>query len=60
MPRSVDIILRNELCESAKPGDKCIFIGMLTVVPDIYSLTKPGEKNVIQKLNPGDHNRGQT
>jgi len=47
MPRSVDIVLRNELCESAKPGDKCIFVGMLTVVPDIYSLTKPGEKNVI-------------
>jgi DNA replication licensing factor MCM6 len=55
MPRSVDIILRNELCELVNPGDKCIFIGMLTVVPDIYSLTKPGEKNVIQRVNPGDH-----
>jgi DNA replication licensing factor MCM6 len=44
MPRSLDVILRNEMTELCKPGDKCIFTGNLLVVPDILSLTKPGEK----------------
>lgn len=43
MPRSLDVILRNDLVEKCKPGDKCIFNGTLMVVPDILSLTKPGE-----------------
>ena len=47
MPRTIDVILRNELVEKAKPGDKCNFIGTLIVVPDITSLYKPGEK--VQK-----------
>ncbi len=47
MPRTIDVILRNELVERAKPGDKCTFIGTLIVVPDITSLYKPGEK--VQK-----------
>lgn len=44
MPRSIDVILRNELVEVSKPGDKCIFTGCLMVVPDIIALSKPGEK----------------
>jgi DNA replication licensing factor MCM6 len=44
MPRSIDVILRHELVEMVKPGDKCQFIGNLIVVPDITSLYKPGEK----------------
>lgn len=44
MPRSIDVILRNEIVDAAKPGDKCIFTGTLVVVPDIVSLLKPGEK----------------
>jgi DNA replication licensing factor MCM6 len=44
MPRSLDVILRNDMVELCKPGDKCIFTGNLLVVPDILSLTKPGEK----------------
>lgn len=44
MPRSTDVILRDELVDSAKPGDRCIFTGTLVVVPDIVSLMKPGEK----------------
>jgi DNA replication licensing factor MCM6 len=44
MPRSIDVILRNELVEMCKPGDKCEFAGCLLVVPDIISLLKPGEK----------------
>ena len=44
MPRSLDVILRNEIVEHCKPGDKCIFTGTLLVVPDVISLLKPGEK----------------
>ncbi len=29
MPRSLDIILRNDAVEMAKAGDKCRFIGTL-------------------------------
>ncbi|MCQ2819543.1 MAG: ATP-binding protein [archaeon] len=47
MPRSIDVILRNELVERCKPGDKCNFSGTLLVVPDISCLYKPGEK--VQK-----------
>lgn len=35
--------------DKAKPGDKCVFTGFMTVVPDIQSLTKPGER-IVQNL----------
>lgn len=44
MPRSIDVVLREEIVETCKPGDRCIFVGTLMVVPDILSLAKPGEK----------------
>ncbi|KAG0639328.1 MCM2/3/5 family-domain-containing protein [Tuber brumale] len=34
MPRTLDIILRGEIVERAKAGEKCIFTGTLIVVPD--------------------------
>ena len=44
MPRSIDIIMRGDIVDNAKPGDKSIFSGTLVVVPDIVQLMKPGEK----------------
>ena len=35
MPRSVDVVLRHEAVERAKPGDKATFTGTLIVIPDI-------------------------
>jgi len=35
MPRSMKVILRNEIVEHAKPGDKCLFTGTVVVIPDI-------------------------
>ena len=55
MPRSIDVILRNEIVDTAKPGDRCIFTGTLVVVPDIVSLLKPGEK--VQVTFKGDKSR---
>ena len=42
MPRTMDIILRGEMVERAKAGDKCLFTGTLIVVPDISQLGLPG------------------
>ncbi|CAD8108841.1 unnamed protein product [Paramecium sonneborni] len=60
MPRSIDVILHNEKCDAAKPGDKCTFNGYLTVIPDVFSLSKPGLKCSMSTQNYGNNQRGQT
>lgn len=60
MPRSIDVILRNEIVDAAKPGDRCIFTGTLIVVPDVVSLIKPGEKNTQIALKSDNIRRAQT
>lgn len=47
MPRSMDVIVRNEQVEKGQPGDRCIFVGTPVVIPDAYSMLKPGEKYQI-------------
>ncbi|KAG5518757.1 hypothetical protein PMAC_002727 [Pneumocystis sp. 'macacae'] len=46
MPRttcaSLDVILRGEIVERVKAGDKCLFTGSLIVIPDISQLGLPG------------------
>lgn len=42
MPRSLDVILRAEIVERAKAGDKCVFTGTFIVVPDVAQLGLPG------------------
>jgi DNA replication licensing factor MCM6 len=42
MPRTMDVILRGEMVERAKAGEKCIFTGALIVVPDVSQLGLPG------------------
>jgi DNA replication licensing factor MCM6 len=44
MPRTLDIIMRGEIVERAKAGEKCIFTGTLIVVPDVSMLGLPGLK----------------
>lgn len=34
----MDVILRNELAERAKAGDRCLIVGCPIVVPDISQL----------------------
>ena len=38
MPRSLDLILRDSLVETVKPGDKVIAVGCFIVIPDISQL----------------------
>ena len=52
MPRCVDVILRGEMVDVPKPGDKAVFTGKLVVVPDIVQLLKPGEKYTAQNVDP--------
>jgi DNA replication licensing factor MCM6 len=50
MPRSLDVILRGEMVERAKAGDKCVFTGTFIVVPDVSQLGLPGgNKAEIQR-----------
>ncbi|KZS95697.1 DNA unwinding-related protein [Sistotremastrum niveocremeum HHB9708] len=49
MPRSLDVILRGEMVERAKAGDKCIFTGCFVVVPDVSQLGLPGVTNVMMR-----------
>ncbi|KIE02469.1 DNA replication licensing factor mcm6, partial [Metarhizium majus ARSEF 297] len=42
MPRTLDVILRGEIVDRAKAGEKCIFSGALIVVPDVSQLGLPG------------------
>lgn len=44
MPRTMDVILRNDNVESAKAGDKVILTGTLIVIPDAVSLAGAGER----------------
>jgi DNA replication licensing factor MCM6 len=47
MPRSIDVILRNEFTEKGQPGDICEVIGYLCVLPELSSMLKPGEKTQL-------------
>ncbi|KAH3686003.1 hypothetical protein WICPIJ_003002 [Wickerhamomyces pijperi] len=49
MPRTIDIVLRGEVVEKAKPGDKCKFTGTPIVLPDLTQLRLPGVKPQAQR-----------
>ncbi|KAK3940130.1 MCM2/3/5 family-domain-containing protein [Diplogelasinospora grovesii] len=53
MPRTMDVILRGEIVDRAKAGEKCIFTGALIVVPDVSQLGLPGVKNVAVRDDRG-------
>lgn len=42
MPRTMDVILRGEMVDRAKAGEKCVFTGTLIVIPDVSQLGLPG------------------
>eukprot|EP00172_Hildenbrandia_rubra_P001819 Plantae.Rhodophyta-Hildenbrandia_rubra.ctg24288.p1 GENE.Plantae.Rhodophyta-Hildenbrandia_rubra.ctg24288~~Plantae.Rhodophyta-Hildenbrandia_rubra.ctg24288.p1 ORF type:complete len:917 (+),score=211.46 Plantae.Rhodophyta-Hildenbrandia_rubra.ctg24288:646-3396(+) len=44
MPRTLDIILRNDNVETAKAGDKVTLTGTLVVIPDQATLARVGER----------------
>ena len=44
MPRTMDVILRGEMVDRAKAGERCIFTGTLIVVPDVSQFRVPGTR----------------
>ncbi|KAF9761895.1 DNA replication licensing factor MCM6 [Nosema granulosis] len=46
LPRSMDVIVRDDLVERVKAGDKVLFTGYLVVVPDVVQLMMPQSKSV--------------
>jgi DNA replication licensing factor MCM6 len=50
MPRTVDVILRHEIVERAKAGDKMVFTGSLIVVPDISQMSKIGDVTIGARM----------
>lgn len=53
MPRTLDIILRGELVDLAKPGDKCRFTGTEIVLPDVSQYQLPGIKAASLRVKGG-------
>ncbi|KAF9581863.1 MCM DNA helicase complex subunit mcm6 [Lunasporangiospora selenospora] len=58
MPRTMDVILRGEVVEKAKAGDKARFTGMLIVVPDVSQLRSAGT-SVQTERETQERNRGR-
>lgn len=50
---SLDVILRSEIVEKAKAGDKCTFTGTFIVVPDVSQMSMPGVSAEMQKESRG-------
>jgi DNA replication licensing factor MCM6 len=48
LPRAMDVIIRNEMVETVRPGDKAVFVGSLIVIPDMAAFTVPGERTLLQ------------
>jgi DNA replication licensing factor MCM6 len=44
MPRTMDVILRGEMVDRAKAGEKCVFTGTLIVIPDVSQFRSPGSR----------------
>lgn len=44
LPRTTDVILRHDIVESARAGDKVVFTGNVIVVPDVAAISTPGER----------------
>jgi len=60
MPRSMDVIVRNEMVERCKAGDSVVFVGSLVVIPDASALARAGEAPQSSKnlRNKDDGNGG--
>lgn len=49
MPRSFDVIVRDEMVERCKPGDKVAVTGSLIVVPDVPSMMNPSKLKTSER-----------
>jgi hypothetical protein len=54
----LDVILRSEIVDRAKAGDKCTFTGTFIVVPDVSQLGIPGVNSEMMRENKGGRGDG--
>lgn len=54
MPRSLEVICRNEIVEVAKAGDKIVLTGTVIVLPDTSGVGRAGETAVSSKKSSGN------
>nr|CAG8465791.1 11163_t:CDS:10 [Entrophospora candida] len=57
MPRTIEIIVRGEMVDRAKPGNKCVFVGTPLAIPDINQLGVPGSGTEIERNNHNVHSK---
>ncbi|KMV66134.1 minichromosome maintenance protein [Encephalitozoon cuniculi EcunIII-L] len=57
LPRSMDVIVRNDLVEKIRAGDKVVMTGYLIVVPDVVQLMMPQSKSVPMQSGESDEIR---
>ncbi|KAL1583410.1 hypothetical protein WHR41_07563 [Cladosporium halotolerans] len=61
MPRTMDVILRGEMVDRAKAGEKCVFTGTLIVVPDVSQFRVPGSRvQAVRDTQGGNSDAGGT
>lgn len=53
----MDVILRSEIVERAKAGDKCVFTGTFIVIPDVSQLGLPGVNAEMMRQAQGGGGR---
>ncbi|KAF9739680.1 hypothetical protein PMIN06_011224 [Paraphaeosphaeria minitans] len=53
MPRTMDVILRGEMVDRSKAGEKCIFTGTAIVIPDVSQFRVPGVRAQATRDNSG-------
>ncbi|KAJ1721098.1 MCM DNA helicase complex subunit mcm6 [Coemansia erecta] len=49
MPRSLDVVVRGDVVERVKPGDRALVTGALIALPDVAQLGGPGQAPVSQR-----------
>jgi DNA replication licensing factor MCM6 len=59
MPRMLDVIMRGEIVDRAKAGEKCVFSGTLIVVPDVSQLGLPGLRAEAMRDNRNGSKGGE-
>ena len=55
LPRTMEVILRNDVVEQARAGDKLVFVGCLVVVPDVSVITAPGSRSYFKGARGGSN-----
>ncbi len=53
LPRTIEVIFRNDTVEQARAGDKLVFAGCMVVVPDVAAITAPGQRSQVKGAGAG-------